>query len=65
MAKEKIRVRISRDGKTEVTVENTKGKSCVEATKKLEVHLGKVGSKEFTSDYYKGKDPGKKNWIKE
>lgn len=65
MAKEKIKVRITRDGKTEITVEDVKGKSCVDATKNLEIHLGNVSSKEFTSDYYKSKDPGKKNWIKE
>lgn len=61
--RETIRVKIGKDGSIEVSVNDVKGKNCTEITQDLEVYLGAVGEKEFTADYYKKDDPGKKAWI--
>lgn len=64
MAKETIRATIKKDGTISITVEGIAGKSCVEATKEIELFLGKQrGNQELTADYYKPEPKGPEAWI--
>ena len=63
MAKEVIKVKVDKLGNLEIETIGFKGKSCTEATADLEVFLGNAGKTEFTADFYKKDDGGKKTFI--
>jgi len=44
------------NGKTTITVNGVKGKSCTDLTKAVEEALGKVEKRELTSEYGKDKE---------
>ena len=46
-----MRVRITKDGRTEIRVEGGQGEDCINFTKSLEQAIGKVQQREFTEDY--------------
>ena len=49
---EKIRVRIKKDGTTEVSAEGVKGSNCKALTRPIEEALGKVTSDEETAEMH-------------
>ncbi len=48
----KMRIRIKRDGKTEIHVEGATGDACLSFTQALESALGEVEDRELTPDYH-------------
>lgn len=52
MAQHDIEITIGKDGKVKVHVKGAKGKACLEYAKLLENIIGKVDSRQFTSEYY-------------
>ncbi len=53
MAMKKMRIRVTNDGRTEITVEGGEGGDCLEFTKAMEQALGQVEQRELTEDYEK------------
>lgn len=49
----KMRIRIARDGRTEIRVEGAEGSECLAFTKAMENALGAVQTRELTGDYEK------------
>jgi hypothetical protein len=62
MARETIKIKITKDGNATITTENFVGKACVTATEELEARLGKVVNREHTAEYYKP-EPPKEVWV--
>jgi len=58
---EKIRVRIKKDGTTQVSAEGVKGSSCKALTEPIEKALGKVVSDEETEEMYQEADATQDN----
>ena len=48
----KMRIRIGRDGRTEIKVEGGQGDDCIAFTRTLEEALGQVEQRELTADYH-------------
>jgi hypothetical protein len=55
MPMKKMRIRIARDGRTQIRVEGGKGADCLDFTRAMEQALGVVELRELTPDY--DKDP--------
>jgi len=53
MAMKKMRIRITRDGRTEIRVEGGEGADCLAFTQAMERALGTVDARELTPDYDK------------
>jgi hypothetical protein len=51
MPMKKMRIRITRDGRTEIRVEGGEGADCLAFTKSMEQALGAVQTRELTADY--------------
>jgi hypothetical protein len=51
MPMKKMRIRIGRDGRTEIRVEGGEGSGCLDFTKAMERALGAVEHRELTADY--------------
>lgn len=51
MSMKKMRIRITRDGRTEIRVEGAAGSECLAFTQSLEQALGAVQTRELTADY--------------
>jgi hypothetical protein len=51
MSAKKMRIRIERDGRTEIRVECGQGNDCLAFTQAIEQALGKVEQRELTADY--------------
>ena len=52
MGTKKMRIRIGRDGRTEIKVEGGQGDDCIAFTRALEEALGQVEQRELTADYH-------------
>jgi hypothetical protein len=59
MAKEKLKIVISKNGGVEVTTSGFKGKACIEETQAIEQMIGSVQSVEKTAEYFKPDDDKK------
>jgi hypothetical protein len=53
MSMKKMRIRIARDGRTEILVEGAEGSECLAFTKAMEQALGTVQTRALTADYEK------------
>jgi len=51
MGIKKMRIRIGRDGRTEIRVEGGQGDDCLAFTRSIEQALGQVEKRELTADY--------------
>jgi hypothetical protein len=51
MSMKKMRIRITRDGRTEIRVEGGEGGNCLDFTKAMEQALGTVQTRELTADH--------------
>jgi len=51
MTIKKMRIRIGRDGRTEIRVEGGQGDDCLAFTRAVEQALGTVEQRELTADY--------------
>ena len=51
MGIKKMRIRIGRDGRTEIRVEGGQGDDCLAFTRTMEQALGQVEKRELTADY--------------
>lgn len=54
MGTKKMKIRINRDGQTEISVECGQGDDCLFFTKAIEQALGKIEQRELTADYQSG-----------
>lgn len=52
MGIKKMRIRIRRDGRTEIRVEGGQGDDCLTFTRAVEQALGAVEQRELTADYH-------------
>ena len=52
MGIKKMRIRIQRDGRTEIRVEGGQGDDCLAFTRGMEQALGQVEKRELTADYH-------------
>jgi len=52
MSIKKMRIRIRRDGRTEIRVEGGQGDDCLAFTHAIEQALGTVEQRELTADYH-------------
>jgi hypothetical protein len=52
MGIKKMRIRIGRDGRTQIRVEGGEGEDCLAFTRTVENALGKVEERQLTADYY-------------
>jgi len=52
MGIKKMRIRIGRNGHTEIRVEGGQGDDCLAFTRAVEQALGQVEQRELTEDYY-------------
>jgi len=57
----KIKIKITKDGKTQIKVEGVQGSGCNALTKPLEEALGKTVSDQKTQDYYKQNNSNQQN----
>ena len=51
MSLKKMRIRIKRDGRTEIQVEGGQGDDCLTFTRAIEQALGTVEQRQLTADY--------------
>lgn len=52
MTIKKMRIRITRDGRTQITVEGGEGDNCLAFTRAVENAVGCVEQRELTADYH-------------
>lgn len=52
MGIKKMKIRIGRDGQTQITVEGGEGDNCLAFTRAVENALGTVEQRELTADYH-------------
>jgi Protein of unknown function (DUF2997) len=52
MTARKMRIRIAKDGRTEILVEGGRGDDCLAFSRAMEQAVGRVAARQLTSDYH-------------